>query len=864
MPANGLYGGKLTGMSSVRKKMTCLIVLLLSVFIVGSGFGTRHVRAESAEELRPFFSDSERAAMPEEGTFVYELVDKNGIKVPRQNGRGLMGLNAGFSNADVRQLEYEAPILAQQGINHLKMGMRPEGWGWSDWVKHQAVLERLGISSIWSYYAMCCEDRYYCRFLELPDDCFNTNTDLVTFENGTKGYFRGMGTLGNIFSSQFNNLTERVINHATAKFKPFSTVIGYQYTNEVQFGTGSYDPEARASWQKFVKDLFRDSSPASDTNGDGVYFNKTFGKNYRSWSEVEQFRGDDWKDHRKALLRDAWLGLSYARFVDRASQVAKRSNPNLLTGAMICVPLSPSVDLSLMLSMPNVSAAYINTYFCWLGGGLLMEAIADTYRKPVIASEINMPMGTYEQVRWGALTHLPYLEGFEWFYYSWAPKEAPGEHGGKYGFVDRWTIDTTAPLPEGEFKEPIKAVTYNERFKIIPQLAPFVGRLNADFNRRVLWISAGGYARDWLEDHEESGILRANVTSDIALVLAPKPLDLSGYKVIIYRNLQSPCISREIYRKLKRFVQSGGTVITGGYFIAANGTWLGEDNTRDWWQGLKLARASHSADGTTTVRYGKHTITTKGTFQYLVPISSNVKGVGEVEDSTGAKYPFLLTRKEGRGQWVYINLPYFFQLTEPFENYSPEKYADRFDCLRSIVEDFTGEVLADRYGTQWYAGEDCILAIRQARPGGTTVNPATPTGVAWKNGKYAMFEVFSQKMEGNRPYLEVKNGRIGYARELKPGEAKLWVVKPYGRPTLLYADGTLKNGAKIESGEYLGGRLKFRFAEQAFISSPIPPLYLKVDGKFHGYSYDPNLDLITIKRTGPPAEATLVFDTEYK
>lgn len=844
-------------MLNAWKHVPATLALLIFITLCCAALVITGGNSVSADDRIPFFSDKEWQAMPKSGSFDYELVEKDGIRVPRQNGRGLMGISAGFSNADIRQLEYEAPILAQQGINHLKMGMRPEGWGWADWMRHQAVLQRLGISSVWSYYAMCGEDGYYCRFLEMTPEELGLH-DQVTFEDGRRGYFRGMGTLGNIFMEDFKTTTDRVITHAKNKFDRFPTVVGYQYSNEVQLGTGSYDPEARASWQQFLAGLFKDRTPAVDSNGDGVFFNKTFGTNYGNWDQVEQFRGDDWKDRRKCLLRDAWLGSSYADFVNRASARARKGSPDLLTGAMICVPLSPTVDLSLVLSRPNVSAAYINTYFCWLGGGLAMEAISDTYRKPAIASEINMPMGNYEQVKWGALTHLPYLEGFEWFYYSWAPKSAGGEHGGKYGFVDTWTIDTTQPIPEN-YTEPFKAVEYNERFAIIPQLAPFVGRLHSDCNRNILWVSAGGYSRDWLEDHEESWLFRANLTSDVALALAPNALDLDRYKVIVYRNLQSPCISREIYRKLKGYVRSGGTVITGAYFIGANGTWLGEDNTRDWWQGMKLARSTHGDSGATTIRFGGREIEVKGTFGYLTPTKAAVTGDGEVQDSTGARYPFLLVRNEGRGKWVYINSPFFFQLTEPYENYSAQKYADRMECLADIVRKYSGQELPDRYATQWYKGEDCVLAIRQDRPGGDNRLAQPPAGVKWPDGKYVMFDAFDLRTEEGRPYVEVRGGRIRTAQDLGPGQAKLWVVKPYGKPVVLYADGTLKNGAKLESGTFANKKLAFKFAERAFISSPLRPTSLTVGGKRHEFTYDENTHIVSIERTGAPAEAVLTY-----
>lgn len=804
-----------------------------------------------------FFSDGERQAMSESGSFEYRLVEKDGVRVPRVNGRGLMGINAQFSNADPRQARYEAPILAQQGINNVKLGLRPAGWGWKQWVPIQDIFQRVGISTIWSGYAMCYEDQYFSRLLELPEGALK-DTDKAIMEDGKRDYFKGMGTLGNMFSSEFQETCRKVIDHARGYLDRYSTVIGYQYTNEVQFKTGSYDPKARRNWQDFLKFLFKDATPAADTNGDGACFNRTFAASYQTWDEVNQFRGGDWKDHRKALLRDAWIGLRYARYLDALAWQTRKGNPNLLVGPMICVPLSPTVDLSLMLSMPNVNASFINTYFCWLGNGLLCEGIADTYRKPTVASEIGMPHGNYQDVKWGGLTHLPYLEGYQWFTYSMQPKEAGGEHGGKYGLVDRWTINAMEDRSD-EFTEPYKVVEYNSRFAIIPQLAPFVGRLHAGHNRRILWVSAAGYPRDWLEDHHESCIMRADVTSDIALALAPKPLDLSGYRVIIYRNLQSPCISKDIYRRLKDFVAAGGTVITGAYFIAADGTWLGEDNRRDWWQGMKLVREAHSDAGTTDVRYGAHEIRIKGTFQYLFPDGLDVHEAGQIKDSSGATYPFLLTRREGKGQWVYVNAPYFFQVAEPYEPFSAEKYRQRFDCLRDVVFDCSGQMPADRYGTQWYSGEDCVLAIREKFPGSETAKEAAPTGVSWPNGKYVMFDTFALRTEGDAPYVEVSGNRLKTTHDPRPGETKLWVVKPYGRPVVLYADGTLKNQARIDSGVYSAGWLKFRFAQRIFISSPARPSSVTVDGKQHPYSYDERTKLLKINREGLTAEAEITY-----
>jgi len=130
---------------------------------------------------------------------------------------------------------------------------------------------------------------------------------------------------------------------------------------------------------------------------------------------------------------------------------------------------------------------------------------------------------------------------------------------------------------------------------------------------------------------------------------------LTSYKMIIYRNLQSPCISRDIRSKLEQFVKNGGTVITGGYFIGAEGTWLGEDNARDWWRGLRLIRNEPSDQGITTVRCGRYTIDRRGTFQYLVPDSGYTSTCPTSSRSTRlsrtTRPPSMLTEWTASDRW---------------------------------------------------------------------------------------------------------------------------------------------------------------------------------------------------------------------
>lgn len=414
--------------------------------------------------------------MPARRPFELTWVRKGRVRCPRINGCGLWGTNGHYSAMPAAQAYYEAPILAQQGWNNLRQGIRPVGCNLADWVEEMGAFEKQGIASIWSAYAM--ENDFISRTFGMPENALG-DSDYIAREDGRrKQGFGGAGTLGNPWNPDFLFNSDAMWEGIAEAIKPFATAIGYQVTNEINLENGSYDEFARADWQRFLRELFGDDSPAADSNGDGAYFDKAYGKGYAAWNEVEQFRGDDFRNPAKALLKDIWLGKTYAGYIQREAAVIHKTQPDALVGASICVPASACVDLSTVCSKPDVSAAYLNTYGCWLGGGLLMAAIANTYGKPAIASEINYPAGGYNQVKWTALTMLPYYEGFQWFGYN--PKdgtepaqdEMASEYGGKYGFIDhgvtaRFDGDGN-PRHAGDV---CKAVEYDPRFRIIPELA---------------------------------------------------------------------------------------------------------------------------------------------------------------------------------------------------------------------------------------------------------------------------------------------------------------------------------------------------------------------------------------------------------
>lgn len=823
--------------------------------------GERVVFATVADRT-PIFPISERNAMPRNHPFQLSWVMKDGIRVPRIDGRGLWGASGLFSNQPPCQAYYEAPIVAQQGLNNFRLGFRPvDEYNLDVWTKLLGAFEQQGISSMWLAYSM--ENEFIERLVGVEGGSLG-QSDYITRENGErKAGFGGAGTLGNMWNPAFIRNSEKMFERATQSLA-FKTVIGFQVTNETYLENGSYDPYARKSWQQFLKALFNDDSPAADTNGDGTFYNKAYGKAFKSWKDVEMFRSDDLQDPGRVLLKDIWLGVSYANYLQRMASVIHKYRPDAMVSPSICVPVSAPVDLSYVASMPDINVSCINTYGCWLGSGLLMAAIANTYGRPAIASEINYPVGGYSEMRWTALTMLPYYEGYEWFGYNQKdgsepePDEMQSEYGGKYGLIDHgMTCEYDGDGDPSCAGEVSVATEYDPRFAVLPELAPFVGKLHSDIDKSILWITASGYRPDYEEDHRESELFRANVTSDMAVALKPEALSLQGKKVVIYRNIESPCISRNIYRKLADYVKSGGTVVTGAYYIGKGTTLIGEDNSIDWWNGLKLARNDFTADGDTTIHLDGQSYKVAGTHQYLLPGSGSVKADGEITDSTGAKYPLVFVRNEGKGKWVLINYPMIFRMSEREGGWMQDKYDTRFRILRQIVKKHASVNLPYRFEMQTYAGDGCLLAIKEGEPSGVDLIPeAKPRFKA--NVPTTLFEIYEKKLYGGAFVKPVK-GEIEVPETVKSGEAKLWVAKPYGKPVVLYVDGTVKSQGRTDDGAYKDGKLTFTFAERAYISSPKRPKTVEAAGQKMDFDYDESNHLLLVKRTGLPVQATVIY-----
>jgi hypothetical protein len=222
--------------------------------------------------------------------------------------------------------------------------------------------------------------------------------------------------------------------------------------------------------------------------------------------------------------------------------------------------------------------------------------------------------------------------------------------------------------------------------------------------------------------------------------------------------------------------------------------------------------------------------------------------------SGGARYPLVFVRREGKGKWVLINLAPIFRMGEPFGDWEPLRHTARFRLLRAIVEKYAGVRLPYRFEMQTYQGLDCALAIWEPAPEGDVEGDGARVQVTTRHRRVVAFEAFEHRMYGGRS-LAARAGRVQIPADMGPGRAKLWVVKPYGKPVVLMTDGTLPHRARLDDGRVDGRALTFRFAERAYISSPMRPARVLIDGNPAPFAYDEATGLLTIERTGMAAEA---------
>lgn len=359
--------------------------------------------------------------------------------------------------------------------------------------------------------------------------------------------------------------------------------------------------------------------------------------------------------------------------------------------------------------------------------------------------------------------------------------------------------------------------------RVIPELAPFAGRLRVP-RANVLWIVSPGA--------ETAGILDAYCVSESALAIDPNCLDLTRFTAVIYR-ASAPSASTAILQKLFERALGGGTVFVEAYRAGSGPTLHGRDSSPYWWEFAKLDRADFG-QGSTEVAYAGRKWSIPLTAPYFSGDQSRLHPRGEVTDSTGAKYPLLFVRKLGTaGKWVMLNVP--------------DLWDAQFSLLAAIVREQSGIDLPDPSKTRVYRGEQCALVI-----GG---QEKAEVRIDCPYHEVVLFDVAAREAHLAR----AQNGQVRLPGEVGPGEGRLWVVKPYGKPIVLYTGGAPDHAASLLDGDCSSGALRFRFTAQAFISSPARPASLTIDGRPEPFDYDPTRRLVTIRRSGDTVEARLEY-----
>ena len=726
------------------------------------------------------------------------------------------GIAAEFADWSPAQSEYEAPVLAQRGVGCVFLNMHGTQRNWPNWVKVQEAWRSAKVDCIWDLPVCIAECE---RIYGMLPGVLNID-DRAMLQNGRRDYLGSNPRLGNFFSPTLADHTQRVAQTMAMRL---DRPQGYRITANAELGDGSYDNDALASWQAFLRRFFSDDSPGRDTNGDTSTFNSAFGTNYKTWGDVPEFTSEQLAEPLSRRLADLWLADAYADFVAGLSGCVyplARSGP---VGPGVGSTLIGASDASL-----SASKKTIGRLFCDSPEGLaLVDSIAATFGKRAFACPVPLVPGDLNASRQLAMKLLPYSDGAIFDYVKLvAKRDAPlGETPTSQpepGFDEDGNV--VAPIPVNG--PPAKIEAFDPAFQVIPELTPFAGAFRVE-RAPVLWIISSDR-----EKKDLSCVLDAYCISEGTLALYPDSIDLTRYKAVIYAST-SPCISTVVLQRLFEYAVKGGVVFIDAWRVADGPTLHGREQSRFWWEILKVGRDA-SGRGETSISYAGRSWNVPSISPYLISNSERILESGKVTDSTGASYSLLLARKMGsEGKWVFVNVPRIWET--------------RFDLLREIVKAESGITLPDPTMARVYSGSDCALTI-----GGKDAEEVT---IPCPYERAAAFDVVSRKVHPGRP----ANGLLRLPGKLGPGEARLWVLKPGDKPVVLYTDGTIDHAASVADGEFKDGVLAFRFAEKAYVSSPEMPKSLTVDGKPAEFEYDPVQRLVTVSRTGGTAEARLVY-----
>jgi len=536
------------------------------------------------QELVPVFGEVYRESamlqQPEEMNLHFRVI--GGVEIPFLNeDEGLRGVRvANGAGKPLEQTEYEAAWLRMQGVNHV----RTTAWRGQQrdlniiepktahsvpiahWFKYFETLEKYGITFT--------IDNPSVRFRDLagflPESLYAGMDDHIMLEDGKPGYFYGGGATGNIYDPKCIDLFAMKEQLVTRDLLSNKGHVGIQMSNEPLTGA-SYDAQGRLHWQHFLRELFGDSTPGTDSNGDGQTFNQAYSTDYEGWDEVEIFTSGRMDEEGgqparlKCRLFDYWVGTAWANYQQKMAQAATEMRPELYVAMSSNGYIGGGQDLSTIASLPSVRGLYRNIYVdpTYV---FYSAAVAHAFGKPLLISEANVHYFDSQRIFPFIAASLPYTSAYEWFTMSYRDDSLANAWGLEHNIVNWWIegnwLDKTYPEWKTLDISLYHPAQFDSRWEAFVKFAPFVSRFFASPQEQqsgILWLIT---SHPMTYPSTRGLLYQSHAVTDQAMMISKDVIDLQKYPVVIvFTPVDAGLLYKEIYDKLNTYVRAGGTLI---------------------------------------------------------------------------------------------------------------------------------------------------------------------------------------------------------------------------------------------------------------------------------------------------------------
>lgn len=248
--------------------------------------------------------------------------------------------------------------------------------------------------------------------------------------------------------------------------------------------------------------------------------------------------------------------------------------------------------------------------------------------------------------------------------------------------------------------------------------------------------------------------------------------------------------------------------------------------------------------------------------------------LGTMVLNNGRHLPLAYVQTIGQGKLVLVNDPEIFAFSRMGAALLPQERRERLALLNAIATQTADVQVPSFDGLHVYEGPQAVLAnyfeddsfilstdVQKYLRSDEQRKPIKQRiDVKAQASRMVVFDAFNhQTVDG--PYVVARQGRLQFSESFeRPWSFHLWVTKPFGRPILLYTDGTLRQHATIEDGQWDDNArtLKIRFTDFAYISSPKPAKAVEAERTVN-MEYDARQCLLKLTGPGLSTEVTVKF-----